>query len=79
MRTIVLVALSAIAASCPSIAAAQAPVCDAAHFTALKLDQAVVTATIVVEPGAFTPAGPSAALPNLPSFCRVMGEAMPTA
>jgi feruloyl esterase len=80
LRKTIFVALSAIAASYASIAAGQTPAaCDAGHFAALKLDKAVVTTANVVPAGAFTPAGATAALPNLPSFCLVAGEAMPSA
>jgi len=64
------------AAPPPALAAAG---CDLAALRTVPLRQAALLSAEPVAAGAYTPPGSSAALPGLPAFCRVLGQAWPSA
>src|SRR5580765_7580265 len=62
-----------------AFAHAQEPgACNSERFAGLKLDRAKVVAASGIPAGSYTPPGTTTSLPNLPAFCLVAGEAMPT-
>jgi feruloyl esterase len=52
--------------------------CDASALQSVALTGASVTGATPVAAGRYTPAGSSAAIANLPAFCRITGEARPS-
>lgn len=53
--------------------------CDAESLSSLKLDGVTIGSLTPVPAGSYTPAGTTTALPALPAFCVVKGEARPSA
>ncbi len=60
-----------------AVAVAQAKACTTQAMSALALSQARVNSAEEVPAGSYTPAG-SAALPDLPAFCRMTASTMPS-
>ncbi len=52
--------------------------CETSALAAVQLSGATVTGATPVAAGSYTPPGSSAAIANLPAFCRITGEATPS-
>lgn len=62
----------------PTAATPQALDCTNAAVQGIKLDGATALSATSVIAGTYTPTGTTTALPNLPAFCLVRGQATPT-